>query len=89
VWHELRLERIRWPRPIVEHVDVHAMRVWEEERARGERRIHVWLVEEDYVFVLARRHDARSGDYVLPWATFVLEHEHQREEYLRRYERWS
>lgn len=88
-WDEVRIERIRWPAPIVAQVDGHPFRIWEEERRRGERRIHIWFVEEDYVFILARRHDAEDGDYVLPWATFVLQRDDQREEYERRYRNWA
>lgn len=88
-WDQVRIERIRWPRPIIEFADRHPLRIWEEQRSRGERRVHIWLVEKDYVLVLARRHNREDGDYVLPWATFVLERVSQREEYMRRYIRWS
>jgi len=73
-----RSERIRWPRPCIEHET--ELRVWTEPR-NGEDRIHLWLESEGYLVVLA----ARRG-YVVLWTTFFVEREHERKKYARRYQ---
>ena len=73
-----RCERIRWPRPCIEHEA--ELKVWTEER-NGEDRIHLWLEMEGYLVVLA----IRNG-YVILWTTFFVKHEHERRKFNRRYE---
>lgn len=73
-----RCERIRWPRPCIEHPA--ELRVWIEDRS-GEDRIHLWLETEGYIVVLA----IRNG-YVILWTTFYVRHEHERRKFTRRYE---
>lgn len=73
-----RCERIRWPRPCIEHET--ELKVWTEER-NGEDRIHLWLEAEGYLVVLA----VRNG-YVILWTTFFVKHEHERRKFTRRYE---
>lgn len=73
-----RCERIRWPRPCIEHES--QLKVWTEKR-KGEYRIHIWLESEGYIVVLASR-----PNYVILWTTFFVEHEHERKKFTRRYE---
>ncbi len=73
-----RCERIRWPRPCIEHGT--ELKIWTEER-HGEDRIHLWLETEGYLVVLA----VRNG-YVILWTTFVVKLEHERRKFTRRYE---
>jgi len=49
-----RCERIRWPRPIIEHADDSIIKVWKNQR-RNETRICIWLEEQEYLVVLAYR----------------------------------
>lgn len=72
-----RCERIRWPRPCIEHET--ELKVWTEER-NGEDRIHLWLESEGYVVVLAARRN-----YLVLWTTFLVKHEHERAKFTRRY----
>lgn len=72
-----RCERIRWPRPCIEHE--RELKVWNERR-NGEDRIHIWLEKEGYLVVLAVR---RS--YLVLWTTFYVRHAHEREKFNRRY----
>ena len=73
-----RCERIRWPRPCIEHET--ELMVWIEDR-NGEDRVHLFLEPEGYVIVLA----ARNGYFTL-WTTFYVEYPHQRRKFIRRFE---
>jgi hypothetical protein len=78
-----RCERVGWPRAILDNDGDAAIRCWTEIRG-SRRRIHLWCVDADYVFVLCDR-----TDYVLPWTGFHLEHEHQRVKFQRRWEQYG
>jgi hypothetical protein len=73
-----RCERIRWPRPCIEHEA--KLKVWTEER-NGEDRIHLWLEAESYAVVLA----VRRG-YVILWTTIFVKYDHERRKFTRRFE---
>lgn len=73
-----RTERIRWPRPCIENKGV--LKVWSEFRG-SEERVHLWVEEEGYLVVLA----IRNG-YAVLWTAFLVEQEHQRRKYNRRFE---
>ena len=75
-----RCERIRWPRPTIEHADEATVKVWVASRHR-EDRIHIWLEQDGYLVVLADR-----GDYLLPWTAFPIEREHTRRKLQKEYE---
>ena len=72
-----RCERIRWPRPCIEHET--ELKVWTEQR-NGEDRIHLWLESEGYVVVLAVRRT-----YLVLWTTFFVKHAHERAKFARRH----
>lgn len=72
-----RCERIRWPRPCIEHE--RQLKVWTERR-NGDHRIHIWLESAGYIVVLAVR---RS--HLILWTTFYVKHAHEREKFNRRY----
>lgn len=86
------IERIRWPRPIIEHValDERVLAWTEVYRGRGtRRRVHLFLEDEDYVVVLDPRGKDEKGDpkYYLLWTTFLVDGERRRREMICRYER--
>jgi hypothetical protein len=68
-----RCERIRWPKPIIEHEDDPKVKYWVSVK-RNEDRIHIWLEEEDYIVVLADR-----KGFLLPWTAFLITRPHTRE----------
>lgn len=85
------IERIRWPRPIIEHValDERVLAWTEVYRGRGTRsRAHLFLEDEGYVVVLDPRGKDEKGDpkYYLLWTTFLVDGERRRREMIRRYE---
>jgi hypothetical protein len=74
-----RCERIRWPRPIIEHADTPIVKVWENKRKRDQR-ICVWFEEEEYLVVLARR-----KGYVVLWTAYLVTRPHTRRKLQREY----
>jgi hypothetical protein len=83
-----RCERIRWPRPIIEHHNDNSIRCWRNARGntrrRNERRIVLWLYDEDYVVVLADR-----GRYMLLWTAYCVSWNHTREKLLKDYQEYQ
>ena len=75
-----RCERIRWPRPIIEHVDEPVIKVWENKRKR-ETRICIWFEGVEYLVVLA----ARRG-YVLLWTAYPVTRPHTKKKLQKEYE---
>ncbi|MFH1717991.1 MAG: hypothetical protein ABIF19_11605 [Planctomycetota bacterium] len=68
-----RCERIRWPKPVIEHESDPKVKYWVSVK-RKEDRIHIWLEGEDYVVVLADR-----GSFLLLWTAFLVTKQHTRE----------
>ena len=75
-----RCERIRWPRPIVEHSEHPDLKVWENKRKR-ETRVCIWFEDVEYLVVLA----VRKG-YMLLWTAYPVTRDHTRRKLLREYE---
>lgn len=67
-----RCERIRWPRPIMEHSCESVVKVWKNDRG-GETRICLWLESQEYLLVLAER-----KDYILPWTAYTVDKPHRK-----------
>ena len=75
-----RCERIRWPRPVIEHTTEPVIKVWENERG-SEKRVCLWLESAEYLVVLARR-----KSYVLIWTAFPVTEAHRKRKLQREYE---
>jgi hypothetical protein len=75
-----RCERIRWPRPIVEHSDSSGIKVWENKRRR-ETRICIWFEAVEYLVVLA----VRRG-YILLWTAYPVIRSHRKRKLQKEYE---
>ena len=67
-----RCERIRWPRPIIEHHSEPAIKAWANRRKGGER-VCLWFEDVDYLVVLA----VRKGYYLL-WTAYPVTRSHTR-----------
>ena len=78
-----RCERIRWPKPVVEHFESRYIKLWENER-KGEKRICLWLEEEDYLVILSHR----KGYYLL-WTTYLVKEEHRKRKLNKEYTSWK
>lgn len=84
------VERIVWPRPIIEHVarDERVLAWQEVYRGHGtQKRAHLFLCDEDYVVVLDPRGKDDNGlpRYYFLWTTFLVESDRRHLEMLRRY----
>ncbi len=69
---EVRCERIRWPKPLIERVPCTELYCWENIR-KNEKRIVIALTDFSYVVILAER-----NGYLLPWSAYPVEREHRR-----------
>lgn len=86
------VERIRWPRPVIEHVAKSpAVLAWTEVyRGHGTtQRAHLFIPDEDYVVVLDPRgkDDAGKPRYYFLWTTFLCNSARQHQTMLKRYKR--
>ena len=75
-----RMERIRWPRPIMETSEHPTLKVWRNKR-KSDERILLWHEAEQYLVVLADR-----GDYILPWTAYLVTEAHQEKKLRLEYE---
>lgn len=75
-----RCERIRWPRPVIEHNDDSMIKIWCNQRG-NEKRVCLWFEQENYLVILADR-----GDYILPWTAYLVEQPHRQRKLQREYE---
>jgi len=78
-----RCERIGWPAPVISHSDADIIRCWKNQRG-SEKRIVLWLVQDDYVVVLAER-----NGYILPWTAYPLTYEHTKRRFATEYEAYK
>ena len=77
-----RLERIPYPRPIIDNSENEELKVWRNKR-NGDERILIYHEQENYLVVLADR-----GTYILPWSTYYIEYPNRRKRLLREYEEY-
>lgn len=79
-----RCERIRWPRPIIEHHSDAVVRVWEGRKkasGRTRKRIYLWLEEQEYLVVLGR-----EGQRVILVTAFLAQQAHAKRRLMREFE---
>jgi len=77
-----RCDRIRWPKPVIEHDSDTVVKVWQNQRGR-EKRICLWAEHENYLVILADR-----GRYILPWTAYLVERTHQQNKLRKEYEEY-
>ena len=78
-----RCERIRWPRPIIEHAKEPVIKVWENKR-KGDTRVCIWFEDVEYLVVLA----VRRG-YFLLWTAYPVTRSHTRRKLQKEYEAYT
>lgn len=78
-----RCERIRWPKPVIEHFEDFHIKLWENER-KGEKRICLWLEDKEYIVVLAER----KGFYLL-WTAYLVTENHRKRKLEKEYCEWK
>ena len=77
-----RCERIAWVKAIIENADDPRVLVWENKR-RLERRVCLWLEEQEYVVILADRRG-----YLLPWTAYTVTQPHRKRKFRKEYDEW-
>lgn len=75
-----RCERIRWPRPIIEHFADSKIKCWKNKR-KNDNRIVLWFVDLDYVVILAERKNC-----VLLWTAYYINYKHTRKKLQKEFE---
>ncbi len=82
-----RMERIGWPRPIIDSSDHPTLKVWRNIR-RGQggtkNRILLFHEEENYLVVLDDR-----GKYILPWTAYLVERNHKKRKLLKEWAHYN
>ena len=78
-----RSERISWLRPVIEHPDDKALKVWKNKRG-AQTHILLWLEELDYLIVL--RETRRRAALV---TAIYIDDNHRRRKLREEWERWS
>jgi type II secretory pathway component PulM len=78
-----RCERIRWPRPMIEAIELDKVHVWRSFRGRN-KRIVIAVADYSYVVVLDDRED-----YALLWTAYFVKLEHQRKKLAREHKAWD
>jgi hypothetical protein len=78
-----KCERIRWPRPTIEHANDPIIKVWENKR-KHEKRICIWCESIEYLVVLA----ARKG-YILLWTAYPVTRPHRKRKLQKEYEAYT
>ena len=77
-----RCERIGWARAVIENADDPRVLVWENMRG-SQRRVCLWLKEQEYVVILADRRG-----YLLPWTAYTVTEPHRKRKFRKEYEEW-
>jgi len=77
-----RLERIPYPRPMIDNSRHPYLKVWRNQRGKNSR-ILIFHEGEGYLVVLDDR-----GDYILPWTAYLVEFKSRREKLINEYEAW-
>lgn len=78
-----KCERIRWPKPVIDHSSDSRIKIWKNARRKDEERILIWFEEIEYLVVLADR-----KSYILFWTAYPVEREHNKAKLKKEYEEY-
>lgn len=78
-----RLERIPFPRPLIDNSRHPYLKVWRNKRGSKER-ILIFHEAESYLVVLEDR-----GDYILPWTAYLVEYKNRVDKLLAEYKAYK
>lgn len=78
-----RCERIRWPRPTIQHATDSGVKMWQNQR-RDETRVCIWCEEAEFLVVLAKR-----PTYYLLWTAYPVVEEHRKRKLRKEYEAYK
>ncbi len=78
-----RMERIGFPRPMIDNSTNPSLKVWRNKR-KNKNRILIFHEEERYLVVLDDR-----VNYILPWTAYYIEYDNRLKKLLREYEEYK
>lgn len=78
-----RMERITFPRPMIDNSEHSYLKVWRNKR-RGKKRILIFHEAERYLIILDDR-----GDFILPWTAYYIEYNNRKRKLLKEYEAYK
>ena len=78
----IRMERIPFPRPMIDNSNHSDLRVWRVKRGSKER-ILIFSETEQYLVVLEDR-----GEYILPWTAYYIEYPNKIRRLIKEYEEY-
>ena len=76
------MERIPFPRPMIDNSNHTDLRVWRVKRGSKER-ILIFSETEQYLVVLEDR-----GEYILPWTAYYIEYPNKIRRLIKEYEEY-
>jgi hypothetical protein len=75
-----RMERIRWPKPMIENSLNKCIKLWKNKRGR-DTRILIWYEDLDYIVILCER-----KGYILPWTAYLVKESNRKRRLNKEYE---
>jgi len=82
-----RMERISWPRPMIDNSEHNYLKVWRNiRRGKGGTRNRILILHEavKYLVILDDR-----KDYILPWTAYLIKGSRQLQKHLQEYENYK
>jgi len=87
VWE--RVSRVGWPRPIIERLETHEIKVWENTRKSSGKSWVLALSDFSYKVVLVPRRNAKTGEeYFLLWAAYPMIFNNDKAKLRKEYDRY-
>ena len=77
-----RMERIAWPRPLIDNSKNSDLKVWQNKRG-NKTRILIFHEKESYLVILEMR-----KKYILPWTAYLIDFPNRKERLLEEYEQY-
>ncbi|MDL2255659.1 hypothetical protein LJC38_03655 [Parabacteroides sp. OttesenSCG-928-K15] len=78
-----RMERIKWPAPLINNSEHPYLKVWENKRG-DKNNILIFHEQEQFLVVLRK-----AKDYILPWTAYLVEHNARKKKLLKEYEEYK
>lgn len=78
-----RMERITFPRPMIDNSEHSYLKVWRNKRG-SKKRILIFHEAERYLIILDDR-----GDFILPWTAYYIEYNNRKIKLLKEYEAYK
>ena len=82
-----RCERIRWPKPIIEHRDKIGIKIWENIRHKKkgiQHSICIWFKDAEYLVILRKR-----SSYILFWTAYPVTENHRKRKLEKEYQEYK